>query len=207
MDELSSQYTHSIILYLKHDNVLTDDLLWTSKIPYILKKIRYVFDIYDVEYSEPVIQEIEDKDDCKAMCKYILNFRGYKYLSAYKTLEESIDEYNGPGNYMYIAIHFNLPKVHSYISACKFISNITKSIWKNTSYGQYVLTFAIWTKDLWTDAYHIDHIHKYKLMTKSTSMRISRLLNMFFPEDDRWHIKDELDRNKDLLVRLCNCFY
>ena len=186
---------------------MTDDLLWTSKVPYILKKIRYVFDLYDVEYSEPVIQEIEDKNDCRVMCKYILNFRGYKYLSTYKTLEEAVDGYNDPENYIYIAIHFNLPKVRSYISACKFISNITKSIWKNTSYGQYVPTFAFWKKDLWADVYHIDEIHEYRLPTNSTSMRISRLLDMFFPEDDRWDIKRELDRNKDLLTRLCNCLY
>lgn len=186
---------------------MTDNLLWTSKLPYILKKIRYVFNIYDVDYSEPLIQEFESLNDCKYMCKYILNFHGYKYLSTNKTLDEAVDEYNDPENYIYIAIHFNLPKVHSYTSACKFISNIMKAMWKNMSYGQYVPTFTIWMKDTWVDVYHINRIDEYRLTTNFTSMHISRLLNMFFPEDDRWDIKRELDRNKELLTRLCNCFY
>ena len=105
---MSSKYSHYIVLGIKTDNVLTDSVLWTNKIPRMLKRLFYLFDSYGIEYSKPVVTEqdyyvshlIKTKlEDCK-----FFDFHGYKLLTTYDTLEvESFRELS-------VLLFFNLPK-------------------------------------------------------------------------------------------------
>ena len=55
---MSSKYSNYIVLGIKTDkHILTDSDLWNNKIPRMLKKLFYLFDLYGIEYSTPVVSE------------------------------------------------------------------------------------------------------------------------------------------------------
>ena len=93
---MSSKYSHYIALGIKtNKHILTDSDLWTNKIPRMLKRLFYLFDLYGIEYSTPVVTEpayrvhdlIDDKfEDCK-----FFDFDEYKVITTYDTLDKLIE--------------------------------------------------------------------------------------------------------------------
>ena len=100
-----------------------------------------------------------------------------------------------------IVIFFNLPEVHSYKSACLFISKILSCIRNNS------------IKDI-TSGYFIIWISKTVPYAKSFSRNrvistadIIPIIKMFFPEKKYNDIEEELYAdNKALLNKLLRCF-
>lgn len=45
--------------------------------------------------------------------------------------------------YIYMVMFFNLPKIKSYIAACRFISNIMRCLWINKNYNESFRRFFI----------------------------------------------------------------
>ena len=87
---MSSKYSHYMFL-----GTLTDSELWTDKVPHMLKRLFYLFDLYGIEYSTPVVTEpayrvhdlIDDKfEDCK-----FFDFDEYKVITTYDTLDKLIE--------------------------------------------------------------------------------------------------------------------
>ena len=92
---MSSKYSHYMFLGIQADNTLTDSELWTDKVPHMLKRLFYLFDLYGIEYSTPVVTEpayrvhdlIDDKfEDCK-----FFDFDEYKVITTYDTLDKLIE--------------------------------------------------------------------------------------------------------------------
>ena len=105
---MSAKYSHYIVLGIKTDeHILTDSYLWTNKIPHMLKKLFYLFDTYEIEYSTPVVTEppyrVRDLiDDKLENCKFF-DFYGYKSLLEEDNLE---DDYK----WVSVLLFFDLPK-------------------------------------------------------------------------------------------------
>ena len=101
---MSSKYSHYMYLGIKTDeHILTDSDLWTNKIPCMLKRLFYLFDLYGIEYSTPVVTEPPYRvryliDDKLENCKFF-DFYGYKSLN----LE---DDYEWAS----VLLFLNLPK-------------------------------------------------------------------------------------------------
>ena len=104
---MSAKYSHYIVLGIKTDeHILTDSYLWTNKIPHMLKKLFYLFDTYEIEYSTPVVTEPDYYVSYLIKTKFkgckIFDFHGYKAFTTYDTLEGF--------NKLSILLFFNLPK-------------------------------------------------------------------------------------------------
>ena len=92
---MSSKYSHYMVLGILSNKILTNSDLWNNKIPRMLKKLFYLFDVYGIEYSKPVVTEpayrvhdlIDDKfEDCK-----FFDFDEYKVITTYDTLDKLIE--------------------------------------------------------------------------------------------------------------------
>ena len=104
---MSAKYSHYIVLGIKTDeHILTDSDLWTNKIPCMLKKLFYLFDVYGIEYSIPVVTEPDYHVNYIFKTKFkgckLFDFHGYKSFTTYDTLEGF--------NKLSILLFFNLPK-------------------------------------------------------------------------------------------------
>ena len=205
---MSSKYSHYITLGIQANNILTDSELWTNKIPCMLKKLFYLFDSYGMEYSKPVVSEedyhisylIKTKlEDCK-----FFDFHGYKLITYYDTLENQE---------LSVLLFFNLPKTQSYTAACKFVGNIMKTLWRNKNYNTFVdsmyvynimpvMGFAI--VNPYTHNNKINNIDKTSIV--EPNWKLVTIVNLFFPEKKYNNIKKELTKDKQLLLKLYNCF-
>ena len=117
--DMKSKYAQCIYIPLMHYCQRKYDL------SLILKRLFYIFNAYSIEYSEPTLQEHAEQNLYKNYfrCNFI-NYNGYKLISNHNTPEEVDSNCND----ISIVIFFNLPDVHSYKSACVFISNILRCI-------------------------------------------------------------------------------
>ena len=176
----------------------------------MLRNLRCLFETYGIEYSDPMIQDTSRPVD--VVKNYILDFREYKYISRHQTLEEAneTDDINGTHrSFIYMSIYFNLPKVQSYISACKFISNVMKCFWRKL-YGLYFERFWIWSVDmkLYTNILQYDYMEHRLSKAKYTHslMTIVRSINIFFPEKDKETILNELNSDSGFCKKIVKCF-
>ena len=216
-NDMSSKYSHYIALGIKtNKHILTDSNLWNNKIPCMLKKLFYLFDSYGIEYSKPVVSEedyhisylIKTKlEDCK-----FFDFHGYKLITYYdiiKDIEENRDALS-------VLLFFNLPKLHSYTTACKFVGNMMRTLWRNEDHNTIVLSI---------DIHNIVYIfipdktftigNPYRcgfLNIDKTSIgpnpdqKVVNIINLFFPEKERDDIIKELTKDKQLLLKLYKCY-
>ena len=109
-NDMLSKYSHYITLCIDADHIITDSVLWTDKIPHVLKKLFYLFDSYGMEYSTPVVLQSDYfvkkyiKNKFKG-CKFF-DFYGYKLITHYdiiKDIEENRDVLS-------VILFFNPPK-------------------------------------------------------------------------------------------------
>ena len=208
-NDMSSKYSHYIALGIKtNKHILTDSNLWNNKIPCMLKKLFYLFDSYGIEYSKPVVSEedyhisylIKTKlEDCK-----FFDFHGYKLITYYNTLENQD---------LSVLLFFNLPKTQSYTAACKFVGNIMKTLWRNKNYNTFVnsmyvyniisvMGFALFNP--YTHCNKINNIDKTSI--EEPYWKLVTIVSLFFPEKKYNNIKKELTEDKQLLLKLYNCF-
>ena len=109
---MSSKYNSYMFLGIKTDNdILTDSELWTDKIPRMLKKLSYMFDLYEIEYSKPVVSEpdyyihdfIQNIQIEIDYCNFF-DFYGYKLFLE----EEKLEDYKNEE--LSVLLFFNPPK-------------------------------------------------------------------------------------------------
>ena len=208
-NDMSSKYSHYIALGIKtNKHILTDSNLWTNKIPCMLKKLFYLFDLYGIEYSKPVVSEedyhisylIKTKlEDCK-----FFDFHGYKLFTYYDTLENQD---------LSVLLFFNLPKTQSYTAACKFVGNIMKTLWRNKNYNTFVDSMYVYNIisvmgfALFNPYTHYDKVNNIdKTSIAEPYWKLVTIVSLFFPEKKYNNIKKELTEDKQLLLKLYNCF-
>ena len=111
---MSSKYSHYIVLNIETYNNPTDSVLWTNKVPRMLKKLFYLFDSYEIKYSKPVVSE-EDynlKDFIKIEfkgCKFF-DFHEYKLITNHRTLNAALRTIKTLEHRMGVLLFFNPPK-------------------------------------------------------------------------------------------------
>ena len=222
---MKSKYSHCLIIRLEKDSnrILSEKqyYIWDTVIPSILKKLHYIFDVYGIEYSEPVLRHyyLRRAEDY-ASCNFI-DFRGYKFITPYKSMEEYEDMCITQWE-MCVMMFFDLPEVHTYSEACKFISAIMKCLWNNESYRKIFNMYTLYIQEphkmivngvFQEESQYGFHItqneymkHRFRDSVEPDEI-IIRILNMFFPEKNRDYIIDELTDNFDTLyMKLKNCF-
>ena len=215
-NDMSSKYSHYIVINIDADHIITDSELWTDKVPHMLKKLFYLFDSYGIEYSKPVVSQSDYfvekfiKNKFKG-CKFF-DFHGYKLITYYdiiKDIEENRDALS-------VLLFFNLPKLHSYTTACKFVGNMMRTLWRNEDHNTIVLSI---------DIHNIVYIfipdktftigNPYRcgfLNIDKTSIgpnpdqKVVNIINLFFPEKERDDIIKELIKDKQLLLKLYKCY-
>lgn len=128
-DAMVTEYTHSITISVRMENY--DSSAQHAKVnetTHLVKKLQYIFDMYGSTYSKPVLYDACNGAGNRKKSNFI-EFRGYndeliKYIETVTLLGMGWQTY-------YLMFYINLPKVRTYIAACRFISNIMKCIWRN----------------------------------------------------------------------------
>ena len=199
--DMKSKYSHCLVISVCE---LTEPDTLSVKVPNVFKKLKYMFDMYGIEHSEPVFQDEDDYyhyavDNIlgKYRKSYFLDYHGFKMIT-----QEDLKNYE----YMFIFIYFNLPNAHSYTTACNFIRNITKCIWSNNGYNNYFIQFYIRNiskKSIQPDV-RINRltIHEATSDRRTIKMKIIDTLHMFFPEKDEEILKYEVDNDRKLYQKL-----
>ena len=114
---MSSKYNSYMFLGIKDikididNDILTDSELWTDKIPRMLKRLSYMFDLYEIEYSKPVVSEpdyyihdfIQNIQIEINYCNFF-DFYGYKLFLE----EEKLEHYQN--DELSVLLFFNPPK-------------------------------------------------------------------------------------------------
>lgn len=98
-------------------------------VPYIQKRLYYIFTEYGAEYYSTGQVILEDlninyKNGYKG-CMFN-DFHDYKIIS-----KSNIKTLNYRSWYIYMPVFFNFPKTQSYRVVCKLISNIIKFLWED----------------------------------------------------------------------------
>ena len=57
-NDMKSKYSHIMVIILQKNEIMSQTDIWETKIPSMVKRLKYIFNVYGVEYSEPVIQDI-----------------------------------------------------------------------------------------------------------------------------------------------------
>ena len=214
---MSSRYTHCMIFEITH-MIYTQTAKWTVEIPHIYRKLFYLFDVYGIEYSQPVVVKtvvtvlLRNKFN---NCKFI-DFYGYKAITHYNTLT---DFSNTPTtkHKLNMVLFFNLPKANSYIAACNFTGKIIKCLFKNGEYSRFLNRFSLYNLNRLSDKNYIGlHIYNsdvcsafYKIDKASIEQpdyTVVKIINLFFPENNYSDIKKELKKDTELLLRLYRYF-
>jgi hypothetical protein len=214
-NSMKSEYTHCMSFDIDYADILTQDKIWNHDVPRLLKNIQYILDVYEVRYSTAMVQEIQHSAGYERY-KFI-DFYGYKLITKYNDLTTLND--NNP----YIKIgainmlmFFNLPKIHTYLAACRFIGNIVKQLWKNRNHNSYLKKLIIQDRSLMGRIYEGLHLYSpyayrgvehtvYKDLVHPDDT-VTGIIQMFFPEKDEDTIYDELSSDRELLSRLYKCF-
>ena len=111
---------------------------------------------------------------------------------------------------------FNLPKIHTYLAACRFIGNIVKQLWKNRNHNSYLKKLIIQDRSLMGRIYeglHLYNPYAYRGVEHTVYKdpvhpddTVTGIIQMFFPEKDEDTVYDELSSDRELLSRLYKCF-
>ena len=186
-NQMTSTYSHCLTIKIEKQDIIRDDEIWDNQIPHMLKKLKYIFNAYGVEYSEPVLQvqtiTYLNYKDCTA-----IDIHGYTLISRYKTIEEVIGLNDIiPRCSIYLVIYFNLPSVRTYIAGCKFVSNIMKCLWNNSSH-KYFRVFLIQR----INSKEFNTLNVYNPIfypgLKISIHQIFNIITMFFPDEDMENI-------------------
>ena len=127
------------------------------------------------------------------------DYYDYKLISKKNKWEDTIKSLP-----VYLPVFFNLPKMNSYKSVCKFVSSIINCLWNTKTAEQ--LDY----KDFLLGNIKVnENCHLYK--TEKRTVTIANLIDILyltFPEKDRQTIKKELYADdRQLLYKLWKCFY
>ena len=171
----------------------------------MIDTLFYVFDLYGIEYSKPVLSTPNYSPDItylmnnKLRYRKFFDFYGYKLFTSYKrkTLNTlSTDD-------MEVIVFFNLPPrmQSSYTAVCKFIGNMTKALRKNKDYKKFAGPFYVYDiilKENWgMPCCYPPFDEKY----------IVDIISWLLPERKRKDIEKELAKDKQLLLKLINCVH
>ena len=123
--DMKTRYTHCI--NINFVNYYEKEKQTIDYIQFILKRVKYLFDAYGIEYSEPTLQDgVSYFSDSYKDCNF-LDFYGFKLATRFDNVAEALKSLS-----TYTAvIFFNLPVIHSYKSACVFNNNIMKCLWNS----------------------------------------------------------------------------
>ena len=189
--DMKSKYAHCIEI------PLNQEYQWKWDLPLILKRLFYIFDAYGIEYSEYSLHEFTNQKFRSEFFQYnFIDYNGHRLMSKCNTPEEVTNNRNT----ISIVIFFNLPDVHSYKSACVFVSNILSYIQndmiKDFTYG----TFLLW------DFNPVAYARNFSGNCTIAVSDILSIVTLFFPEKSAT-IRQELYANDDaLLNKLLRCF-
>ena len=207
---MSSRYTHCMIFELTNV-IYSQNAEWTVEIPYMFKHLFYLYDLYGIEYSQPVVTDhLRNRFN---NCNFI-DFYGYKVITHYNTLTEFTDTPTAT-HILNMVLFFNLPKANSYRVACAFAGNIIKCLFKNRKYSRFLNRFSIYNlnklADIWYGGLHIHNSEIcdsfYKIVkTSNPDFMLVEIINMFFPEKNNKDILSELRKNTELLFKLYRYF-
>ena len=215
---MSSRYTHCMIFEITHA-IYTQSAEWTVEIPHIYRKLFYLFDVYGIEYSQPVVVKtvvtvlLRNKFN---NCKFI-DFYGYKAITHYNTTLTEFNNTPTAKHKLNMVLFFNLPKANSYIAACNFAGMIIKCLFKNGEYSRFLNRFSLYNLNRLSDKNYIGlHIYNsdicsafYKIDKTSIGRpdyTVVKIINLFFPENNYSDIKKELKKDTELLLRLYRYF-
>lgn len=214
---MSSRYTHCMIFELI-DIIYSQNAEWTVEVPYMFRHLFYLFDVYGIEYSQPVVVKtvvtvlLRNKFN---NCKFI-DFYGYKAITHYNTLTEFSDTSTAKHK-LNMVLFFNLPKANSYRTACNLAGMNIKCLFKNGNYSRFLNRFSIYNLYRLSDKNYIGlHIYNsdicsafYKIDKTSIERpdyTVVKIINLFFPEKSYNDIKEELRKDNELLLRLYRYF-
>lgn len=54
---IQSVYDRCLFIEIKRKDILLNDYLWDIQVPHLLRKLKTVFEMYGIEYSEPVLTD------------------------------------------------------------------------------------------------------------------------------------------------------
>ena len=168
-----------------------------------------MFDVYGIEYSQPTVVEksawwlLKDKYN---ECNFI-DFYEYKLISRwYNSLEEFIQTPCGEFGRVDMVLFFNLPKFHSYITACRFVGNIMRHLWKDEKRMSYISDIMINNINNILTEEHSDvdidnpytHTSSYKIDKNPIvpDNIVVSIISLFFPEKTKDMIFNELDNDR-----------
>ena len=202
-NQMTSTYSHCLTIKIEKHDIIRDDEIWNNQIPHLVKKLQYIFNTYGVEYSEPLLQvqtiTYLNYKNCTA-----IDIHGYTLISKYKTIEEviNIDDMISR-RAIFLVIYFNLPNVRTFIAGCKFVSNIMKCLWNNSSH-EYFTAFFIKR----TDAKAICTVNVYNpILYPGLRISMSQMFNimtLFFPDKDKESIDTDMFNKLKEIFKLKN---
>lgn len=185
--DMKSKYGHFLRIRIEESDIVHKDYIWKLKVPHLLRNLQYVLDVYDIDYSQPTIQDYTGTycDDNYRACNFI-DLHDYKLISFRKSLEEFKRSPDRSCYYLYIVVFFNLPKVRSYKEVCQFAGSIIKPIMTNDDYKAFVPIFEIQNIDM-THKVLIHGINTMeynftKYQNNPIPDEVINLINMFYPE-------------------------
>ena len=148
-EHLTYKYSHCMTICLGDSLHSGIDIFEIEKIwnilPALFKRINYFLNIYGIEHSEPLFL---DKKRLRIYhndySKYeIYDFKGFNIFTLKK---EFIKDYQSL-NTIYPTIYFNLPKFDTPKNIYRFIVYLTKTIWANKRYQNYIISNKIQSSD------------------------------------------------------------
>ena len=188
---MKSKYSHYILITIHH-HTINENEVWENRIPHSLRNLQYMFDVYGMDYSQPTVQDFplsKIKDNYRK-CVFI-DFHNYKLI----TMPDS----DWKNNILFIAMYFNLPKVHSYKEACQFVGNMVSCILNNKEYNQNYSFFEIYSFDSSSNYVKMKKIGSTGYVyDKAHQTWMIDVISMFFPEKPVDAIRRELNSNRDL---------
>ena len=204
--DMKSKYGHFLRIRIEESDIVHKDYIWKSKVPHLLRNLQYVLDVYDIDYSQPTIQDYTGTycDDNYRACNFI-DLHNYKLIS----FKKSLADFKRSSDYLYIVMFFNLPKVRSYKEICQFAGSIIKPILANDDYKAFVPNFKIQSIDLTYEVLiHGFYTLEYNFMNyQNIPDEVINLINIFYPEKYSETIRQELlDSKENLTDVVFRCF-
>ena len=109
---------------------------------------------------------------------------------------------------------FNLPKLNSYITACRFVGNIIRCLWKDENHMSYISNIKIINNNNISTTEYPDvdisnpktYLYKLNKSTISPDGIVVSTISLFFSERSKYMIFDELNNDTQLQLKLYQCF-
>ena len=167
--------------------------------PYIQKRLYYLFTAYGAEYYTPEQVILQDTTgiykNCYEECVFH-DFYDYKIISKFTFKEVSRRHWG-----IYMPVFFNFPKTQSYRVVCKLISSIIKFLWEGKMSG-----FMEMQQILLTSQYY--QIRLYKNKNRIVNINdIVYIIHLALGIDTD-AIKNKLyANNRELLCKIWKYFY